>query len=70
MTKKQKIMRLLYEKKQINLDEAVNEIGYGIFYNPRKYVGEYLSQMVKDGLIVRVKRGVFEIAPPKENLLI
>ncbi len=70
MTKKQKIIRLLHEKKRITLDDAVDEIGYGIYYNARKYVGEYLSQMVKDGLIVRVKRGVFEAAPPKEKLLI
>ena len=62
LSKKQsEIIRYLRDNKSIDLDKAVELIGYGIYYNKRKYVGLTLSRMVKQKHIVRVKKGVFEL---------
>lgn len=43
----------------ITLSAAVHLIGRDIYYNSDKHVGALLSNMVKRGLIVRIRPGVF-----------
>ena len=67
--KQLKIITFLRENNQITLDEATELIGYGIYYRQKHYVGQTMSRMVKQGHIVRVKRGLFEL-PNMGNTII
>ena len=49
---------------QITLDEAVGLIGGNLYCNANQHVGQTLSRMVKRGLIVRVRPGVFRLPAP------
>ena len=40
--------------------ELVDEFGCRTPYAPNKYVGLALSRMVKNGFLIRVKKGVFK----------
>ena len=53
------ILRALSSVPQITLAEAVRLIGSNLYYNTEKHVGAVLSNMVRRGMIERVKRGVF-----------
>lgn len=66
-SKKTQVIAALSRQNILTLDEAVGLIGYGIYHNERKYVGEYLAKMVKDGLLERVKPGVFKLAQSKDK---
>jgi hypothetical protein len=60
MKRKQKIiMQELNESGTITLARAVELVGGDIFINREKYVGQILSRMVRAGLLVRAKPGVF-----------
>lgn len=62
ISKKQSIIiKYLRDNESIDLDKAVELIGYGIYRNARKYVGLTLSRMVKQKHIARIKKGVFEL---------
>lgn len=39
----------------------VEALGGAYFRNPEKYVGDIVSRMVKSGLLIRVKPGVFRL---------
>lgn len=52
------------ESKQITKKEAMQLID-DHYCNGEKHVGETLSRMVKSGLLVRVKKGVFKTGPGK-----
>lgn len=53
------ILAALRDKPQITLSEAVKLIGGNLYCNAEKHVGVTLSNMVKRGMIQRVKPGVF-----------
>jgi len=59
--KQHKIICYLRQHNNINLDTAVELIGYGIYCNEKKYVGAILARMVKQNHLVRIKPGVFEL---------
>jgi hypothetical protein len=60
MSRKQKIiMGALATKQSITLQDAVRLIGGNIYINAEKHTGALLSNMVKRGMIVRLKPGVF-----------
>lgn len=53
----------LRQHNRITLREAVGLIGGDVYCNRSFHVGNVLSNMVKRGMLVRVKRGVFELPP-------
>ena len=46
----------------LTLDRAVELVGGNIYHNKQKHVGSLLANMVRQGLIKRVKPGVFELS--------
>lgn len=57
--KQSAILAALRDKPEITLAEAVQLIGGNLYCNAEKHVGVTLSNMVKRGMIQRVKPGVF-----------
>lgn len=55
------IIHYLRDHQDINLGKSIELIGGNIYCNERFHVGNILSNMVKRGMIVRVKRGVFAL---------
>lgn len=67
MSRKQKaVMEYLAINQTITLRQAVYLTGRNIYANAPAHVGAMLSRMVKAGLIVRTKPGMF-VAAPKTN---
>lgn len=60
--KQSKIMEHLRRNSSIDLATAVELIGGDIYTNKKFHVGNVLSNMVKRGMINRVKPGLFEPA--------
>ena len=49
--------------------KIANEMLAGYYYhNGEKYVGEILSRMVKNGSLVRIKNGLFELGKGKSSM--
>ena len=66
MSENQKaVLRYLGTVESATKDEIADGAGLRYFRNTRKYVGEILARMIKNNMIVRVKRGVYKIAPSK-----
>ena len=57
--KQRTIIAAIRERGEITLRGAVGLIGGDIYTNAEKHVGAVLANMVKRGMIVRVKPGVF-----------
>jgi hypothetical protein len=60
---KQKIVLAHRTPGELTLAHAVELIGKNIYCNERKHVGAVLTNMVRRGLLVRVRPGVFELPP-------
>jgi len=43
------------------LTEATAQIGFGIYYRPKFYVGQTIKRMMDRGLVHRVSRGLYAI---------
>jgi hypothetical protein len=63
--KQQRIMDALRVSETITLDTAVLLIGGNIYANAKFHVGNVLSNMVKRGMILRIKPGLF--GRPEQN---
>lgn len=59
--KQRAVISHLQRSESMTLTEAVALIGRDIYCNRHKHVGAILSNMVKRGLIERVKPGVFRM---------
>lgn len=59
--KQRKVLAMLRDKPSCTLQEAVTEIGTDIYANACKHVGVTLANMVKRGMLIRVKAGVFSL---------
>jgi predicted HTH transcriptional regulator len=55
------VIRLLKERGTITTAEATAIFGRRIYHNAGKHIGTRLARMVKRGLIVRTKPGVFAL---------
>lgn len=64
--KQQSILRSAKMNGFVTLKEAVRIVGGDIYANAGKHVGSILSNMVKRGMLVRVKPGVFKL-PEQEQ---
>lgn len=67
--KQSAILAALRDKPEITLAEAVQLIGGNLYCNAEKHVGVTLSNMVKRGMLKRVKRGVFCLPNSKTHPL-
>jgi len=61
----QNIVNALKRQEQLSLDDAIELIGGNIYANKRRHVGATMSRMVRRGLVVRVRPGVFELPSAK-----
>jgi hypothetical protein len=62
MNNKQKeILQYLLTVDEANLEDIYNKVSFSYYYNWKKHLGSILSTMVKNGNVIRVKRGVFKI---------
>ena len=48
-----------------NLEEIYSKVSFSYYFNHKKHLGDIMSRLVKRGLVVRVKKGVYKIS--KEN---
>jgi uncharacterized membrane protein len=55
------VVKLLKERGTLTTVEAVKIFGRHIYTNAEKHIGTRLARMVKRGIIVRVKPGVFSL---------
>lgn len=65
--KQAKVLAMLREKPEITLQEAVAVIGTDIYANACKHVGVTLANMVKRGMLRRIKKGVFGLPNAKSD---
>ena len=63
ISEKQKIILdfAIKHNNQVSSKDALFIIGHNYFLNAPKYVGEFLSRMVKSKLLKRIKKGLFEV---------
>jgi len=57
-----KVLKLAQDMGGTVVSSAIVEaLGGAYFHNPEKYVGDIVGRMVKSGLLIRVKPGVFRL---------
>lgn len=61
-----KILNFMNNEKEYSLEEIMKGIGYSLYCNSNKHFGVILSRMVKKGILIRVKKGVFKIKPKEK----
>ena len=66
--KQQSVLRAAKMNGFITLKEAVRIVGGDIYANAEKHVGSILSNMVKRGMLVRVKPGTFKLPEQEQTL--
>ena len=59
--KQRDILKLFRPGFEVTKQTVVDAYGGAYYHNGQKYIGEILSRMVKQGLIERVKPGVFRL---------
>lgn len=65
--KQKEILRLFHPGIEITKQTTVQNCGMIYYHNAEKYIGEILSRMVTDGIIDRVRPGVF-VLPDKPKV--
>lgn len=53
------ILSYLRNVKQATLAQIAQNVSWGYYHNPNKYIGETLKRLVNRGLIERTKRGTY-----------
>jgi len=66
--KQQAVIRSAKMNGFVTLKEAVHLVGGDIYANAEKHVGSILSNMVKRGMLVRVKPGTFKLPEQEQTL--
>jgi hypothetical protein len=59
--KQKTVIHFLHTHPDLSLTDAVPLIGHHIYYNQKKHIQRILSNMVKRGLLVRAKRGLYTL---------
>jgi len=54
-------------EQQITLEQATALVGRNVYHNAEKHTGALLANMVKRGMLVRVKPGLFRLATPEDR---
>jgi hypothetical protein len=68
MNKQKEILKYLSTVESAKLDEIYKAMPFEYYCNGLKHTGNILSRMVKDGSIIRIKKGVFRKAKIEEHL--
>lgn len=58
--KQGKILSLFADKETVTKKEVVDLFGHCYYHNGEKHIGDMLSRMVNNGLLIRIKPGVFK----------
>lgn len=66
MTPREQVLAFLRTVERATLWEINQGIKHSYYANGAKHLGAVLSRLVNRGLVQRVKKGVFMIAPPKK----
>ena len=67
-TEQKQIMAILQANGgEVTKAQVVESIGGNYYCNGDKHVGDRLSRMVKSGMLIRVKPGVFKIGTGKKS---
>lgn len=61
MTKKESILKYLKSVESASLTDIIKNADVYYYHNAKKYVGEILARLVKNGTVNRIKKGVYEI---------
>ena len=60
------ILTYLSQTESATLHELYNISDYNYYHNWQKHFGQVMSRLVKQGKVVRIKKGVFRIAKHNE----
>ena len=66
--KQQAVIRSAKMNGFVTLKEAVHLVGGDVYANADKHTGAILSNMVKRGMLVRVKPGMFKLPEQEQTL--
>ena len=66
--KQQSVIRSAKTNGFVTLKEAVRLVGGDIYANAEKHTGAILSNMVKRGMLIRVKPGTFKLPEQEQTL--
>jgi predicted transcriptional regulator of viral defense system len=59
MNKQLEIQRYLLKVEQATKAEILENVPFGYYHNGMKHLGDILTRMVQNGLLERVKKGVY-----------
>lgn len=63
MNKQSEVIGYLSNVKEANLDSIYKNVRFGYYHNYKKHLSVLMSRMVKNGKVVRVRKGVFKLNP-------
>jgi predicted transcriptional regulator of viral defense system len=66
--KQQAVLRSAKTNGFVTLKEAVRLVGGDVYANTEKHTGAILSNMVKRGMLIRVKPGTFKLPEQEQTL--
>ena len=66
--KQQSVIRSAKTNGFVTLKEAVRLVGGDVYANAEKHTGAILSNMVKQGMLIRVKPGTFKLPEQEQTL--
>jgi hypothetical protein len=66
MDKQKRVLIYLNTVKTATLLQIYTHMDFGYYHNWKKHLGALMSRMVKNGTVVRVKKGEFKIAQRKK----
>lgn len=61
MSHQNEIIRYLAKVQTATLEQIYDNTNISFYYNPMKYMSEIMTRLVKKGLVLRVKKGTFQI---------
>lgn len=62
MRRSDEIFQYLRTVESATLEEIYQNVSFGYYHNAHKHLGSVLSNMVKNGKIERIKKGVFKVS--------
>lgn len=55
-----RVLKYLYGKDSVSFSELYDNCSPGYYHNGNKHFSELLSNMVKQGLIMRIRKGIYK----------
>lgn len=68
MNRQKEIIRILYTRETMTLNELLQAVPFGYYHNGEKHLGAMMSRMVANGTVKRIKPGVFTLNPSRMKL--